>query len=291
MDVTAASQEFIRTLMATHTGQQITDERVWRIPTALAGLFREYRISNVDQLVCLLTMPGHGDLETRVVEALLNNETYFFRDLAYFQTVRDLVIPHLKEARAEERRLRIWSAGCSTGQEALSLAMIFAENAAAWKDWTVEIVGSDVSARAISVAKSGRYSQFEIQRGISVSQMITYFDETEDGWQANESLRQFTHFEQANLLDMELPTRPYDLVLCRNVMLYFEAKTRSRIFDTLLDSVRTDGWLMLGAGETAVGHTDRFKPAHCGNALYRVTEQTEPMSQQDYRRERRSAVA
>ncbi len=237
--------------------------------------FREQGISNVDQLVCLLTMPGQGELAIRVVEALLNNETYFFRDIAYFQTVRETVIPRLMERRRATKQLRIWSAGCSTGQEALSLAMIFAENPAMWRGWKIEIFGSDVSGKAIEAARTAHYSQFEIQRGMSVAQMLNFFTETDDGWQANKELRDMTQFDAANLLEMGVPSKPYDLVLCRNVLLYFEAETRRRAFDQLSRSIAPDGWLMLGAGETAIGQTALFRPAKCGNALYRVVTEAD----------------
>ena len=287
MELTAASQDYIRNLLALHTGQQITEERRWRITTALAGVFREHGISNVDQLVCLLTMPGQDDLAVRVVEALLNNETYFFRDLVYFQTVRDTVLPRLMERRRDSKHLRIWSAGCSTGQEALSLAMIFAENSVLWRGWTIEIVGTDVSRKAIEAARAAHYSQFEIQRGMSVAQMLNFFTETDDGWQASAQLRDMTQFHVANLLDMALPAKPYDLVLCRNVLLYFEVETRQRAFDQIARGTANDGWLMLGAGETAIGQTALFRPAQCGNALYRVASHTEA----DTRKLSRSAAA
>ncbi|MXO84517.1 methyltransferase domain-containing protein [Altererythrobacter aurantiacus] len=269
MEISAASQDYIRDLLETHTGQQITDERRWRITTALAGIFREYGISNVDQLVCLLTMPGQAQLAQRVVEALLNNETYFFRDFPYFETLKNTVLPELRERRADSRRLRVWSAGCSTGQEALSLAMIFSEQAEDWRDWTIEIIGSDVSRKAIETAKAATYSQFEIQRGISVAQMLKFFSESEQGWQADPKLRSMTQFHVANLLEAPGPALPYDIVLCRNVLLYFEAATRARAFERIHHSLAADGWLMLGAGETALGQTSLFEPAQCGNALYR----------------------
>ncbi|MDG6077849.1 methyltransferase domain-containing protein [Erythrobacter litoralis] len=266
-----ASHRIIADLLAARTGQQLTESRRWRVSTALSGLFRELGIENVDQLACLLERPGDFQLATRVVEALLNHETYFFRDHAYFDVLEKSVIPELADRRSEDRRLRIWSAGCSTGQEVLSLAMIFAQDTARWADWDIQILGTDISAKAIAAAQRARYSQFEIQRGIAVTQMITFFAEDGGGWQATDSIRKFARYAQHSVLDYPPMPSDFDLVLCRNVLLYFDTTTRRMAFDRLASAVRNDGLLMLGAGETVIGQTDRFEPAECGSGLYRPT--------------------
>ncbi len=176
-----ASHTVIADLLQSRTGQTLSESRRWRISTALSGLFREFGIENVDQLACMLERPGEHRLATRVVEALLNNETYFFRDHAYFATLANTVLPELAKRRSATKKLSIWSAGCSTGQEVLSLAMNFCEQPARWADWTIEILGTDISSKAIAQAKSGCFSQFEIQRGISVAQMLNFFSENSGG--------------------------------------------------------------------------------------------------------------
>jgi len=269
MALSDGSHRFIADLLASRTGQELTESRLWRVPSALAGIFRERGISNVDQLVCLLANPGEHRLANEVVEALLNNETYFFRDHAYYATLAHQVLPELARERAASRRLTIWSAGCSTGQEALSLAMLFAEQPSRWAGWNVDIVGTDISGKAIETARGGTYTQFEIQRGISVAQMLNFFSETPSGWQASERIRSLTRFQQHSILDpAPFPAR-FDIVLCRNVLLYFDMATRQQVFDRLSGALAPDGWLMLGAGETVVGQTAKFEPATCGSALYR----------------------
>ena len=268
MAIEDASHRIIADLLASRTGQQLTESRRWRISTALSGLFRELGIENVDQLACMLERPGEYRLATRVVEALLNNETYFFRDHVYFNTLSNVVLPELARARSDSKKLTIWSAGCSTGQEALSLAMTFAEQPGRWQDWTIEIIGTDISGKAIEQARSGTYSQFEIQRGISVAQMLNFFSETKGGWQASEKIRAMTRFEQQNVLDFPPMPGRFDLVLCRNVLLYFAPEVRRTAFDRLASGLAQDGFLMLGAGETVVGQTDRFEPASHGSSLY-----------------------
>lgn len=272
MALSDASHRIIADLLASRTGQELTESRLWRVPSALAGIFRERGISNVDQLVCLLDNPGEQALANDVVEALLNNETYFFRDHAYFATLAHQVLPELVRERAAARRLSIWSAGCSTGQEALSLAMMFAEQPARWAGWQIEILGTDISGKAIAAARLGRYSQFEIQRGISVAQMLNFFTESDGGWQASDRIRALTRFQQHNILDPVPAPGRFDLILCRNVLLYFDIPTRQRVFERMSNALAQDGWLMLGAGETAVGQTECFEPAACGSALYRRSD-------------------
>lgn len=269
MDMNDVSLRYIADMLTERTGQQLTEGRIWRVNTALQGIFRERGITNVEQLVCLLDRAEEKTLAQEVVEALLNNETYFFRDPAYFEALAKQVLPDLAEKRAAKRRLSIWSAGCSTGQEVFSLAMLFAEQAERWSDWTVEILGTDISTRAIDAARRGCYTQFEIQRGLSVSRMLTYFEETERGWCTTDRMSRLTRFNRHNLLDPVPSAAPFDLILCRNVLLYFDGAIRKQAFDRLAEAIRPDGWLMLGAGETVVGQTESFAVCRGAGGIYR----------------------
>ena len=218
MDMNFGSQKIIAELLANRTGQQLTEDRSWRIGTALAGLFRENGLSNVDQLVCLLDEPSHSNLSQQVVEALLNNETYFFRDRAMFNQLADQVLPYIAKSRKRERTLSILCAGCSTGQEALSLGMMLLEQNTRWAGWKIDITGTDISHSAIASARASTYSQFEIQRGLPVAQMLAHFTETPMGWEANEELRALMRFRVHNLLDPMPAIGSFDLILCRNVL-------------------------------------------------------------------------
>ncbi|WP_285713566.1 CheR family methyltransferase [Erythrobacter oryzae] len=261
MEASEASHQIIADLLEARTGQHLTESRRWRVNSALAGIFRQHGISNVDQLVCLLADPGSDALAQEVVEALLNNETYFFRDKPTFDQLPGEILPELAQRRRDVKRLSIWSAGCSTGQEVYSLAMLFAEQAERWQGWTIDIIGTDVSHRAIATARGGLYSQFEVQRGLGVTQMLRHFDETPRGWQVRGEVQDMVRFAQGNLLTAPHPSRlPFDLVLCRNVLLYFDRQVRHEAFERLSRAVMPDGFLMLGAGETVVGQTDRFVP-------------------------------
>ncbi len=272
MEVSQASHQIIADLLAARTGQHLTESRRWRVGTALAGVFRENGISNVDQLVCLLAQPENSEegrnLSQKVVEALLNNETYFFRDKPTFDQLPEDILPELAKRRAHSRRLSIWCAGCSTGQEVYSIAMLFAEQAEQWRDWSIDILGTDVSHSVIATARSGLYSQFEVQRGLGVTQMLRHFEENRLGWQIVDPTRCVARFQQHNILHA-LPTRqPVDLILCRNVLLYFGPETRQRAFARLHSALAHDGFLMLGAGETVVGQTRDFAPSSGRPSIY-----------------------
>jgi chemotaxis protein methyltransferase CheR len=265
------------------TGQQLTMSRRWRIETALAALLRERGIPTLDELITILVMGREPSLATEVVEALLNNETYFFRDRTPFDLLGKATLPKLIQRR-QSKRLRIWSAGCSTGQEAYSLAMLFAEDPLRWAGWTIDILGTDVSESAVRRAREGVYSQFEVQRGLGINQMIRWFEESDDGWRAVEPLRRMVRFQVQNLL--EPPPHPglFDIVLCRNVLLYLNAERRGLIFDRIAGAMEPDGWLMLGAGETVIGQTRQFEADPEARGLYRPVGAVENRRSGDDRR-------
>jgi chemotaxis protein methyltransferase CheR len=262
--------DVVAELLEARTGQKLTSNRRWRIGTALAGLFRERGINSIEQLVVQLTQPNQAALAREVVEALLNNETYFFRDRAMYDQLSQRVLPDLADRRMGAQRISIWSVGCSTGQEALSLAMLIAENKARWQGWTVDILGTDVSSAVIDTARMGRYTHFEVQRGLGVAQMLNFFEETSQGWQVSDALLRMIRFERHNMLDPPPSPGQFDVVMCRNVLLYFDADTRARAFDQLAQALAPDGVLMLGAGETVVGQTDKFAPSAENSGFYRL---------------------
>lgn len=269
MQVSDGSCRILAGLLEARTGQQLTIGRRWRIETALSGLLRERGLATYDELISLLVMGREAALASRVVEALLNNETYFFRDRNPFDLLSADALPTLAERRQATRHLRIWSAGCSTGQEAYSLAMMFAEQPDRWAGWTIDILATDVSAACIGRAKKGIYTQFEVQRGLGVKQMIQWFDECDNGWRAANTLRRSVHFQVHNILEHTPHPGQFDVVLCRNVLLYLSPEKRSLAFDRLAAAIAPDGWLMLGAGETVIGQTRRLVADTERRGLYR----------------------
>jgi chemotaxis protein methyltransferase CheR len=271
MQVSDSSSRILAGLLEARTGQQLTMSRRWRIETALASLLRERGIGTLDELITILVMGREPALATLVVEALLNNETYFFRDRQPFDLLVASALPALAKARTEKKRLRIWSAGCSTGQEVYSLAMLFAEDPANWQGWTIDILGTDVSSAVVDRARNGTYSQFEVQRGLGITQMIRWFEECEGGWRAVEPIRRPVRFQVHNLLEPPPHPGQFDIVLCRNVLLYLSAEKRTLAFDRLASAMAADGALMLGAGETVIGQTKRLAACRETRGLYRLT--------------------
>ena len=270
MQVSDSSIRILAGLLEARTGQQLTMSRRWRIETALSSLLRERSIATLDELITILVMGREPSLSQRVVEALLNNETYFFRDRNPFDQLSQTALPALAERRRDTKRIRIWSAGCSTGQELYSIAMLFAADPVRWRGWTIDLLGSDVSESAVNRARAGLYTQFEAQRGLAVTQMIRWFEESDAGWRVAESLRRNVRFQVHNIL--EAPPHPgqFDIILCRNVLLYLSTDKKRAAFDRLSSALAPDGWVMLGAGETVIGQTEKLVADREWRGLYRL---------------------
>lgn len=270
MQISDSSSRILAGLLEARTGQQLTMSRRWRIETALSALMRDRGIANLDELITILVMGKEPALSQMVVEALLNNETYFFRDRTPFDTLDRCALSELATVRADKKRLRIWSIGCSTGQEVFSLSMLFADRPDQWDGWTIDILGTDVSTSCIDRARSGIYTQFEVQRGLGIQQMIKWFEETPDGWRAAEKLRKPLRFQVHNLLEPAPHPGDFDIVLCRNVLLYLSSEKKAVAFERIASAMADDGWLMLGAGETVIGQTNKLGADLNARGLYRL---------------------
>ena len=250
-------------LLEARTGQQLASDRSWRIDTALKPLLRERGLDDLDALVRELLAGEDSVLADRIVDALLNQETSFFRDAAAFEQAGEVLA-----GAARGRRLRIWSAGCATGQEPLSLAMLLAERGVEF-----EILATDVSDVALARARQGRYTQFEIQRGLPIRRMLRWFEAADAEWQAKPELMRRIHFRRVNLVTDPRPAGRYDFVLCRNVLLYLAPAQRGAVFDRLAAALTPGGLLLLGAGETVIGQTDSLIPSVRHRGLYQGPEQ------------------
>lgn len=269
MQVSDSSSRILAGLLEARTGQQLTMNRRWRIETAVSAILRERGIASLDELITILVMGKEPSLSDQVVEALLNNETYFFRDRSPFDLLARHALPELAKKRHSKKHIRIWSAGCSTGQEVYSIAMLLAEEQAKWAGWTIDILGTDVSSAVVDRARGGIYTQFEVQRGLGINQTIRWFEECEGGWRVVEPLRRPVRFQVHNILEQPPHPGGFDIVLCRNVLLYLTEEKRRLAFDRLASGLADDGWLMLGAGETVIGQTDKFGADIEARGLYR----------------------
>ncbi len=275
LEISDGSVHILAGLLEARTGQQLSIGRRWRIETALRPLLQSQKIASLDELAGRVVSGREPHLAQIVVEALLNHETFFFRDIAAFRQLGELGLGRLCEARRASRHLRIWSAGCSTGQEAYSLAMMIADRPDRFAGWTVEILATDLSPGAVARARGGRYSQFEIQRGLPIAHMLHRFEQRGEQWYVDERLRRAVRFQVHNLLEAP-PTGQFDIVLCRNVLLYFSTDVRRLVFGRLASAIAPDGLLMLGAGETVMGQTDQFVSDFACRGLYRPRVEIEP---------------
>lgn len=244
-------------LLEARTGQIVSEARAWRMETALRPLLRDHGLADIDELATRLLGKGDSRLEGDVIDALLNNESSFFRDTHTYDMIHRQILPRIHADR-QDRTLRIWSAGCSTGQEAYSLAIRLRNDAAKWKGWRIEILATDISGTAIAQARSGVFSQMDVQRGLTVNDLIKWFEPQGDNWCAHPELRRMIEFRQDNLFDAHAPSGAYDLLLCRNVLLYFTPQRRQAVLGLLARHTHPQSVLLLGAGETVIGQGDDF---------------------------------
>lgn len=250
--------EKLSKLLEQYTGQNLVANRHWRVEMALKPLMRENSIPDMDTLVSILVAGEDDGLMRKCMEAMINNETCFFRDQANFALLTGPVLDTIREQRAHKKRIRIWSVACSTGQEPYSIAMMILENIEKWRGWDIQLIGTDVSISALEQARSGRYSQFEIQRGLPVKLMMKYFGQQGDQWAANEELRRMVRFADHNLLGTIPYTSQCDIILCRNMLMYLGEDKRRLALDRLHDACAPDGIMMLGAAETVIGQTEQI---------------------------------
>ena len=245
--------------------------------TRLAPVIQLAGLSGLSSLASRVELGDHA-LRRSVLEAMVTHETLFFRDRSLFTFLEDVMLPALHSARSETRRLRIWSSACSTGQEPYSIAMLLDEKARDFTGWWIEIAATDLSGRAIDRARRGRFSQFEVQRGLSTARLLRYFARAGDDWQVAEHLRERIQFSEFNLLGDLGAFGPCDIVFCRNVFLYFDAATIVCVLDRLARIIPPDGFLVIGGAETLLGRNDHFAqhPRQAGVLVRRVAESGKP---------------
>ena len=242
--------DFLREIVFARSQNVLDPARDYLFETRLARLMREHDLNQVEDLVRHLRMRRNPDLERAIAEAMTINETSFFRDGRPFELLRMELLPKLIEARKSTRRLRFWSAACSTGQEAYSLAMLMREHFPSLAGWDVVIEGTDLSAEVVSRAQSGRYQRIEINRGLPARNIVTYFDHSGEDWTVKPELQRMCRFRQANLCAPNLPFQEsFDVVMLRNVMLYFNQETRKRLLAQVRRLLASDGILFLGSSE------------------------------------------
>jgi chemotaxis protein methyltransferase CheR len=269
--VTPPDYEYLRKLLKDQSGLDLSADKQYLIESRLLPLARKSGVPGISELVQKMKA-GSASLVTQVVEAMTTNETFFFRDKVPFDHFRQLIMPEILKARASRKSVRIWCAAGSTGQEPYSLAMCLKEMGAALAGWRTEIIATDLSQEVLEKSKAGIYSQFEVQRGLPIQMLVKYFKQTGEFWQINADIRAMVQHRQLNLLHDFSQLGTFDVIFCRNVLIYFDQDTKINIFNRLHRATEPDGFLALGAAETVVGLTEAFKPYPERRGLYRPND-------------------
>jgi chemotaxis protein methyltransferase CheR len=266
--VTPHDYEYLCNLLKVRSGLAIGADKHYLVESRLLPIARQAGLSDLAALVQRLKSPGAEALAHKVVEAMMTNGTFFFRDRHPFDHFRNMIMPALLKARADVRRIRIWCAAASTGQEPYTLAICLKEMGKTLAGWQTEIIATDISNEALEKARSGTYTQFEVQRGLPIMMLIKYFNQTGELWQVTPEVRSMVQFKTHNLLHDFSRFGIFDVIFCRNVLIYFDHATKVDVLNRLAQVIAADGFLLLGGAESVVGLTDSFKPVADKRGLY-----------------------
>jgi chemotaxis protein methyltransferase CheR len=267
-EIHSENYRFLQQQVYSETGIVLDGDKHYLFENRLAPIVRQLGLSSINDLCALLHATSGTAVSRQVVEAMTTNETYFFRDPAHYDAIKNVLLPKLREDRRDTKKLRFWSAASSTGQEAYSLAMLLLESGLG--DWNIQILGTDFSSQVLERARSGKYQQMEVNRGMPAPLIVKHFRRSGVDWQLSDAVRQMALFEPIDLRNSMRALGPFDLVFCRNVMIYFDAETKKKILKELHGTLFRGGWLLLGGAETAFGVEEFFERQTVGNAIVYV---------------------
>lgn len=260
--------ELFAKILYQRSGLVLTKEKAYLLESRLMPIARKANLKDLSDLAEVMRKRTDENLLADITDAMTTNESSFFRDQRPFDQFRQIVLPKYLQARAAVRRLRIWSAACSNGQEPYSLAMILDEERAKLAGWHIEIVATDLCRDVLDKAQQGIYTQFEVQRGLPITMLVKNFAQVGDKWQIAKSVRDQIKFQQFNLLDDMRPLGQFDIIFCRNVLIYFDQPTKTKVLENMVKQMPADGVLYLGGAETVLGITQAFKPMENQRGLY-----------------------
>jgi chemotaxis protein methyltransferase CheR len=267
-DILSDNYRFLQEYVRTHVGIVIEGDKHYLFESRLSPIAAQLGLGSVNDLCAILRATKGSDVNRRVVEAMTTNETYFYRDPSHYDAIRTELLPHLKKERLDTKKMRFWSAAASTGQEAYSLAMLLLGQGLS--DWNLQILGTDFSSQMVERAKSGSYQQIEVNRGLPAAQLVKYFRREGVNWQLGEQVRRMVRFETIDLRKSMRALGPFDLVFCRNVLIYFDAPTKKQIIEQIHGTLFRGGWLLVGGSETVFGYEQWFEKRSIGNAIVYV---------------------
>lgn len=263
-------------ILMERSGLSIGEDKTYLLESRLNPVARKHNFADLDELVKEVRQKRSETLLGEITEAMTTNESFFFRDATPFETFEKAILPNLLAEREASKRLRIWSAACSTGQEAYSLAMILREMAPKLAGWRIEIVGTDISNEVLEKAKLGIYSQFEVQRGLPVQYLMKYFAQINELWQIDAGIRAMVTYKEYNLLKDLKSLGTFDVIFCRNVLIYFDQPTKTKVLDAMSGILAKDGCLFMGAAETVLGISDVFQPVPGHRGVYGMAAAAQP---------------
>ncbi len=266
--MTPHDYDFLRKCLRQRSGLVLSADKQYLVESRLLPIARKTGLGSLGELVAALKRSDAEALTTAVVEAMMTNELFFFRDKTPFENFRSTVMPALLAARQTSRTIRIWCAAASAGQEPYSLAMALKEMERKIEGWRIDLIATDLSNEVLEKARQGIYSQFEVQRGLPIQLLIKYFTQVGDVWQIAPEIRAMVKYRQLNLLSDFHHLGTFDLIFCRNVLIYFDQETKINVLNRLSEVIAGDGYVVLGAAETVVGLTDKFKTMSDLRGLY-----------------------
>ncbi|MEB3701753.1 Chemotaxis protein methyltransferase [Candidatus Bealeia paramacronuclearis] len=273
VDDALSVQEFnvLRTFLASHSGLYLSDDKTYLAQARLPQVAKNHNFASLHQLVNNMGSPTAGKLREEIAEAMATPETFFFRDTKPFDIVKNDLLPKLMEARAHSKTLRIWSAACSSGQESYSLAMIINELGLWQQGWKVEIWATDFSKKILDRAKAAEYTQFEVQRGLPIQLLVKYFEKEGAIYRIKPELKSRIQFQEFNLLQSMSGLRPFDIIMCRNVLFYFDVSNKRKVLDQgIATCLAKDGALFLGTAETVMSVSEKLIPDPVIRGIYRL---------------------
>jgi chemotaxis protein methyltransferase CheR len=269
--------DILSSLVKERSGLVLTRDKAYLLESRLLPVARKWQLKTLGDVAAAVRNRADSGLVRAVVEAMTTNESFFFRDVKPFDQFKSFVLPHLVRARAATRSIRIWSAACSSGQEPYSLAMILSEQRAQLAGWRIDILATDLSTEILDKAQAGLYSQFEVQRGLPIQFLVKYFKQQGERWQIDPAIRSMVHFKQVNLLDDMAALGRFDVIFCRNVLIYFDQPTKTLVLDRLSRQMAPDGHLYLGGAETVLGISARLQPVPDNRGIYSLASAAAPL--------------
>lgn len=266
--MTPADYDFLRSFLKERSGLILSNDKQYLIESRLMPVARQEGLDTISALVVKLKTPLGRMAGEAVVEAMTTNESFFFRDKTPFDHFSNVMLPQMMDARKSQRKIRIWCAAASTGQEPYSLAMIIKDMGLKASAYRFDIIGTDISREVLERAKAGTYSQFEVQRGLPIQMLLNHFTQKGETWEISPAIRQMVQYRPLNLFDSFSALGTFDVVFIRNVLIYFEQEAKVSILERVAKQMAPDAFMVLGAAETVVGLTDAFKAVPGSRGLY-----------------------